>query len=303
MRLRALALLALVACTGQEPEVVPGGMVRVPGGTVKLGMPLPPGPQGRPPSEGAVSRGAKPIPLPQREVVVSDFEIDVTEVTRVAYQAFLVDTGYRPPFVAEAWAEDGWNWRGTDYPEGTKDHPVVLVSWYDARAYCAWADKRLPTEAEWLLAALGPSSEGRTWPWGKEYDAKKLNHGQRDPPNYDPSDGYERTSPVTAFPGGRSPYGLFDTYGNAWEWTADVRVRDWSETTAGAGTGPARDPRTGTVGLYAATRGGSYFGGFEGIDVGQENAFPVQLRRKSSGFRCARSVGDATPQPLTVPGA
>ena len=64
--------------------------------------------------------------------------MDLTEVTRKDYKEFLEATGYRPPFIAEEWAEDGWNWNGTDYPEGTADHPVVMVSWYDAQEYCIW---------------------------------------------------------------------------------------------------------------------------------------------------------------------
>ena len=78
----------------------------------------------------------------------------LTEVTRKDYKEFLETTGYRPPFIAEEWAEDGWNWNGTDYPEGTAEHPVVMVSWYDAQEYCIWRGKRLPTELEWQLGFL-----------------------------------------------------------------------------------------------------------------------------------------------------
>ncbi|MBM4392340.1 MAG: SUMF1/EgtB/PvdO family nonheme iron enzyme [Deltaproteobacteria bacterium] len=303
-----IATTLLLACTGDAPieartasgEAVPG-MVEVPGGRVKLGMPQPPGaPPGPPPGHSpgqaggaanpAVANGAMPLPLPEREVEVSSFLVDVTEVTRVDYAAFLEGTGYRPPYVAEAWADEGWNWTGRTYPEGTGDHPVVLVNWYDARAYCHWAGKRLPTGAEWQLAALGPAAEGRAWPWGTTYERGRLNHGKNDVPNFDDSDGYERTSPVGAFPAGASPYGLQDAFGNAWEWVADIRVSDWADTTAGAGEGLASNPRTGTLGLYAGARGGSYFSGFEGGALAQDNAFPVQLRRKSSGFRCARDL-------------
>jgi formylglycine-generating enzyme required for sulfatase activity len=124
-------------------------------------------------------------PLPARLVRVSSFQIDRTEVTRVQYSEFITATGYREPRVDEPWAEDGWNWDGAQYPEGTGDHPVVLVSWYDAREFCAWADKRLPTEAEWQLAALGPAESEVLFPWGNEYDANALNHGTIYPPNFD----------------------------------------------------------------------------------------------------------------------
>lgn len=295
------SVMLLVACSdgalsGNGSQL--DRMAVVPSGTVRVGRPAPRGPPPTPPPgaspggarSSAVADGAMPLPPVARDVQVSSFAIDLYETTRAEYARFLEDTGYRPPYVDEEWAADGWNWSGTRFPEGTGDHPVVEVSWYDARAYCAWAEKRLPTGPEWQLAALGPASEGRDWPWGKEYDGTRLNHGKRDVPNFDDSDGYERTSPVGAFPRGASPYGLMDSFGNAWEWTADIRVQDWSETTAGAGEGPAIDPRTGTLGLYAGARGGSYFSGFESGTLAQDNAFPVQLRRKSSGFRCARDL-------------
>ena len=104
--------------------------------------------------------------LPKRTVVVDPFVIDRTEVTRSAYHRFLRDTGYRIPHVAEDWAKDGWNWTQADEPPENPSHPVVMVSFYDAREYCRWRSMRLPTEAEWQLAALGPAHENRTFPWG-----------------------------------------------------------------------------------------------------------------------------------------
>ena len=77
---------------------------------------------------------------------------------------FLVATGYPHPEVNEDWAREGWNWSGSKYPEGTGDHPVVLVNWYDARSYCAWASKRLPTEAEWEVANK-QFTWGERWEW------------------------------------------------------------------------------------------------------------------------------------------
>jgi len=218
--------------------------------------------------------------LKPRQVTVGGFWIDVTEVTRKQYQVFLVDTGYRAPFVAEAWANDGWNWIGTEYPEGTGDHPVVMVNWYDATEFCKWAGKRLPTESEWQLAALG--TDGRTFPWGEEHGSEYLNHGQMDAPNFDDSDGWLTTSPAGAFPKGASPNGLMDAFGNAWEFTADFRRDDWSLY---SGT---QNPAAPGPGLYVAVRGGAFFFDLRPNPGGEYNAFLPEVRRKTSGFRCAR---------------
>ena len=232
-----------------------------------------------------------PDPLDARDVRVDDFWIDVTEVTQTQYQEFVEVTGYRPPFVNEDWAnEDAWNWPGRKPPSDKKDHPVVLVNWYDATDYCAWAEKRLPTEAEWQLAVLGPKDDERVFPWGNEYDGNKLNHGQMWMPNYDDSDGYLHTSPVGTYPAGASRYGLEDAFGNAWEWMSDFRVPSWEDTLGERDGDVIVNPHTGTVGFYAAVRGGAYFFDLRPNPAGERNGFLVELRRKTSGFRCARDV-------------
>ena len=276
------------------PGEAPHGMIAVPGAEILLGRaqplaPFPPPPevpQGAAPG-GPIHRSA-PEPLEPRRVRVGPFLIDRTEVTRSAYQAFLLDTGYRTPRVDEPWADDGWNWDGTDFPAGTGDHPVVLVSWFDAREYCRWAGERLPTEAEWQLAVLGPADAETAYPWGDTYDGAKLNHGRQAEPNFDASDGWEYTSPVGAFPAGASRYGLLDGFGNAWEWTADLRVVSWDEVLGAREGDLIVSPHTGTLGEYVAVRGGSYFFDLSFHPGGERNAFLPELRRKTSGFRCAR---------------
>ncbi|MFZ5477186.1 MAG: formylglycine-generating enzyme family protein [Myxococcota bacterium] len=279
---------------GQAPPQPPPGPPSLPGGS----PPAVPLPGGRveapdlglaPGQHRSTNSRPMPDPLDPREVVVGDFLIDVTEVTQAQYQLFLDDTGYRPPFVAEPWADtDHWNWSGGDHPAATGDHPVVLANWYDARAYCEWAGKRLPTEAEWQLAAIGPADDEWTFPWGNDYDPDKLNHGRLETPNYDDSDGWEYTSPVGAYPEGASRWGLLDAFGNAWEWTADIRVRSWDEFAGERAGERIVDPHTGETGLYAAVRGGAYFFDLRPNPGGERNGFLVELRRKTSGFRCAK---------------
>ena len=310
----------LGACSSQEipappaPEVgeAIAGMLPVPGGAVRLGAvvhppaegftpppaqhphgPAPKGPpldsQGRPQKHPAPTNTLHNAHLEAIEVTVSPFWMDVTEVTRSAYSTFIEATGYPAPFVDEEWAREGWNWSGTDYPEDTGEHPVVLVNWYDARAYCNWASKRLPTEAEWQLAALGPAETERIYPWGNTYDPNALNHGMAVPPNFDDSDGYLTTSPVGAFPTGAGPYGHLDLFGNAWEYTADFRLSSWDQLLGDRSSGTVLDPHTPPTGHYVSVRGGSYFFDFRPNPGSERNAFLPELRRKTSGFRCVRS--------------
>ncbi len=229
-------------------------------------------------------------PLPSKPVQVAKFWIDEFEVTRRDYGRFLSDTGYRPPHVEEEWAEKEWNWDGSTPPAGTEDHPVVLTSWYDAREYCLWRGARLPTEAEWELAALGPADDEWAYPWGNDYAEGKMNRGKVEPPNYDDSDGYLTTGPVGKFPDGASRYGAQDIYGNAWEWVADIRMRNWDEVRFDD-EAASRGPYTTTLGLYAGARGFSYFADPRINLAMDHNAFPVELRRKTSGFRCAKDAG------------
>ncbi len=230
----------------------------------------------------------------RRRVTLSPYAIDQTEVTHAAYATFLRETGYRLPSVDEAWAEDGYAWHSPDDGQELADHPVILVSWYDAREYCRWRGARLPTDAEWERAALG--AEGRPFPWGDRFDATALNHGQAEEPFFDDSDGWLRTSPVRAFPRGASPDGLLDTFGNAWEWTEDAWGGGWERFGAAHGDAPLLDPRTEGMALYRGVRGGSYFFAFELNLDGERNGFLAELRRKTTGFRCAVNLQPASPR-------
>ena len=188
---------------------------------------------------------------PQRTVYVDAFWIDACTVTNAQFARFTAETGYRtsterigwsfvfagrlpddfPPtrgvVHAPWWRQvEGADWRRPDGPHSSwqdrPDHPVVHVDWDDARAYCAWAGKRLPTEAEWERAARG-GLHGKVFPWGDEFEPDgrpRMNVWQGDFPHRHPTaDGWYGTCPVDSYePNG---FGLYNTTGNVWEWCED----------------------------------------------------------------------------------
>jgi len=133
------------------------------------------------------------------------FFIDEAEVTNAEFKQFLDETGYEPRHTKNFLK----HWPNGKMPQDLADHPVVYVDIDDARAYAEWAGKRLPTEPEWHRAAQG--TDGRTWPWGNEFDADKCNTTG------------DMTMPVRSCPEGRSPYGCYHMSGNVWEWTESCR--------------------------------------------------------------------------------
>ncbi len=139
---------------------------------------------------------------PGRKVMLGDFHIDKTEVTNSRYEEFVKATGHKPP---SFWSNQMYE----DSKEKVAGYPVIFVNWEDADAYCKWRKKRFPTEAEWEKAARG--TDGRRFPWGSEFDIKKVNALGK----------YGGVGPAGHFPEGASPYGALDMAGNVWEWTAD----------------------------------------------------------------------------------
>lgn len=146
---------------------------------------------------------------PLHVAYINGFYIDNYEVTNGDYKEFIDATGHKAP---DHWADqsDADRSDGSAYPQKIKNHPVVFVDWYNAVSYCKWKSKRLPTEWEWEKAARG--TDGRTYPWGNDFDMTKSNN---------PIAESEGTLPVGSYPEGVSPYGLFDMSGNVWEWVQD----------------------------------------------------------------------------------
>jgi formylglycine-generating enzyme required for sulfatase activity len=142
----------------------------------------------------------------QRTVALGRYAIDLTPVTNAQYARFLVETSYRPKYTENLLK----HWIGGSPPADKEGHPVVYVDLDDARAYAKWAGKRLPTEEEWQYAAQG--DDGRSYPWGDKWQSGLCNEGLTG-----------ETTNVTAFPGGRSPFGCWDMCGNVWEWTESER--------------------------------------------------------------------------------
>ncbi len=112
----------------------------------------------------------------------------------------MINTGHRIPYVDDPRAAtDNWDIHRRTYPPGRGQHPVVLVSWHDASAYCAWTGGRLPTEAEWERAARG-GLEGQLYPWGNDIDPSRANYDNRD-----------GTTPIGSY--APNAYGFYDVAG------------------------------------------------------------------------------------------
>jgi len=227
--------------------------------------------------------------LPRHRVMLDAFYIDRFEVTNALFEKFVQAT--RRLTSAEVERESavwqmlpdgrsqrsqikGANWRAPNGPGSAAQpsHPVVHVTWFEAAAYCEWAGKRLPTEAEWEKAARG--ADGYRFPWGNDWDPTRSNSYRG---------ATSGATPVGSYPQGASPYGVQDMAGNVWEWVAD-----WYDESY-YGVSPAQNPPGPAKGKIRVARGGSWNEGPLFMVTTLRFAAQPAFRSNIRGFRCAKT--------------
>lgn len=222
-----IALAGCVSCSSDKnlsPNVIGSTLVSPIDGMTMVFVPA-----------GEFKMGANPgltDEQPVHTVMLDSYWLDKTEVTNALYSQCVragkcdrpnIRGSYEDPVISMGYFDD---------PE-SQDHPVAFVSWNDAKDYCAWAGRRLPTEAEWEKAAIWDpvSKEQQIYPWGNEFNCKMGNYDDETlldaslmPETYPNCDGFPRSSPVGSFPQGASLYGALDMGGNVWEWVNDAFI-------------------------------------------------------------------------------
>ena len=210
--------------------------------------------------------GANPDEQPTHQVSLTAFYIDRYEVTVAEYAKFLKSEVADPPVLWQE-AREGKN----------QEKPVLGVDWYDAAAYCRWAKKRLPTEAEWEKAARG--TDGRIYPWGNDPPTNiHANFG------HEAATGYAAVAKVGSFEKGQSPYGIYELAGNVWEWVADRYDEHYYQHS------PEHNPRGPTTGPLRVVRGGAWNSSPTIIPAANRSANVPSARRSDVGFRCAKDA-------------
>ena len=242
--------------------------------------------------------------LPQHKAQLDTFSLDKYEVTNRLFHQFVQQTGYRSTAEREGSAsvfveEKGWekvkgaNWQkpeagATVFDSGLAEHPVVSVSWSDAQAYCRWAEKRLPTEAEFEYATRAGTMT-RYW-WGDGNPGARRVENIADEsvkhllkvvmPHY--NDGAGRTAPVGSYE--TNPWGLHDISGNVREWVADWYDENYYEKS------PSHNPIGPASGWYRLVRGGSWIDIPDYVRSASRKWLAPTYQSDAIGFRCAQDI-------------
>ena len=208
---------------------------------------------------------------PRHVIDIAAFYIDKYEVTNGRYLEFVKATDHRVPQNPKNPTRNLWE--GVSIPESLADRPVVNVDWADASAYCTWAGRRLPTEAEWEKAAKG--NHDWRFPWGNvEPTNKHLNFNQK-------WIGERTLMPVGSYESGKSPYGVYDMAGNVWEW-----VNDWYDAKYYEKS-PAKNPPGPASGTKKVIRGAGWQNETPTVRIFTRVDSDPTIRNESTGFRCA----------------
>ena len=199
---------------------------------------------------------------PQHKVYLDAFWIDKYEVTNTLYKRCVEAARCQPPFAKYSLT------RLSYYDDSQfEDYPVVNVSWDDAKLFCEWSGKRLPTEAEWEKAARGTG--GQNYPWGYEFDQSRVNNNQV----------VGDTTRVGSYPNGASSYGVMDMAGNVGEWVADWYDASYYRVS------PERNPTGPASGNHHVQRGGSFGSNAGGIRAAIRFNY-IGPSDVNIGFRC-----------------
>jgi serine/threonine-protein kinase len=266
-------------------------LVYVPAGTFRLGA-------------ADSDSSARDDEKPQLTIYLDAYWIDRTEVTVAQFQEFVAASGYETDaeqgccegeyaqtggviYAPGAQFVGNATWRlplgGGGQPASPR-HPVVQVSWRDAVAYCTWAGRRLPTEAEWEKAARGTT--GLIYPWGNEYDGRRVNACDKNCGatwHTADDDTFPRTGTVGVFLAGASPYDVLDMAGNVWEWVNDYYdFRGYFKV-------PTANPPGPEAGLTHSLRGGSWLDSADRVRTTARDHNVPDGRNNVTGFRCATS--------------
>jgi hypothetical protein len=195
---------------------------------------------------------------PYHMVYLDAFYVDKFEVTQAEYNECVKSSKCRANKKFDGFTGDR--------------QPVVGVSWEDAKTYCAWAGKRLPTEAEWEKAARG--TDGRIYPWGNTIETNKANYDET----------VVKTREVGRFPAGASPYGVLDMVGNTWQWVSDWYQENYYSQR------PGKNPHGPDSGSYRVLRGGCWYNFTGTMRVSERFSTAPSDQLNHRGFRCARDI-------------